>query len=80
MGDNLNDFSDVFNGQTVAERAEAVEANKGNFGNIFIVLPNPMYGNWEAAVYGGGKWYKKSAKERSDIRIKTLKRFKFSKL
>ena len=79
LGDNLNDFSSEFGGQTVTERAEAVEANKDKFGETFIVLPNPMYGNWEAAVYGGGEWYKKSAKERSDIRIETLKKFKFSK-
>ena len=80
LGDDLNDFSSVFGGQTIAERAEVVEDNKDKFGNTFIVLPNPMYGSWEAAVYGGGKWYKKSPKERSAIRIKTLKKFKFSKL
>ncbi len=79
LGDNLNDFSGVFGAQTVAERAEAVETHRDKFGDTFIVLPNPIYGNWEAAVYGGGKWYKKSAKERSDIRIETLRKFKFSK-
>lgn len=79
LGDNLNDFSSEFGGQTVAERAEAVEANKDKFGDTFIVLPNPIYGSWEAAVYGGGKWYLKSAKERSEIRTETLKKFKFSK-
>lgn len=79
LGDNLNDFSAAFGEETVAGRAEAVELNKDQFGDKFIVLPNPIYGNWEAAVYGGGKWYKKSAKERSDIRVETLRKFKFSK-
>jgi len=79
MGDNLADFAEAFDGQTMAERAAAVEADKAKFGERFIVLPNPIYGNWEAAVYGGGKWYKKTARERSDLRINTLRRFKFSK-
>ena len=78
MGDNLADFAEAFDGQTMKERADAVELNKELFGDKFIVLPNPIYGNWEAAVYGGGKWYKKSAKERSDIRIDTLRKFQFA--
>ena len=79
MGDNLADFDEAFDGQTMPERDQAVEANKAKFGDIFIVLPNPIYGNWEGAVYGGGKWYKKTAKEKSDLRIETLRKFKFSK-
>ena len=79
LGDNLADFDEAFDGQTMSERNQAVEANKAKFGDIFIVLPNPVYGNWEAAVYGGGKWYKKTSKERSDIRIDTLRKFKFAK-
>lgn len=79
LGDNLNDFSSAFKAETINDRAAAVEMDKDKFGDTFIVLPNPIYGNWEAAVYGGGKWYKKSAKERSDIRVETLRKFKFSK-
>lgn len=79
LGDNLNDFSDAFGAETIEGRAEAVEMNKAQFGEKFIILPNPIYGNWEAAVYGGGKWYKKSAKELSDIRRETLRKFQFSK-
>jgi 5'-nucleotidase (lipoprotein e(P4) family) len=52
MGDNLNDFAEVFeNGRTVTDRLAAVEQNKGQFGTRFIVLPNVMYGDWESAVY-----------------------------
>lgn len=79
IGDNLNDFSQIFGAETMEARAEAVEANRDKFGDIFIMIPNPIYGNWEAAVYGGGAWYKKSAKERSDLRIETLRKFQFSK-
>ena len=79
MGDNLADFDEAFDGDTMPARDKAVEMNKDNFGDKFIVLPNPIYGNWEAAVYGGGAWYKKSAKEKSDLRIQTLRKFNFSK-
>ena len=52
MGDNLNDFSDVFeNAKTVAERLSITNQNKTKFGARFIVLPNPMYGDWENAIY-----------------------------
>jgi|ERR1041384_2484002 5'-nucleotidase (lipoprotein e(P4) family) len=51
MGDNLNDFAEVFEKKTVAERLAAVEQNKDQFGTHFIVLPNAMYGDWESAIY-----------------------------
>jgi 5'-nucleotidase (lipoprotein e(P4) family) len=52
MGDDLNDFAEVFeNSKTVDSRIESVERNKAQFGTRFIVLPNPMYGNWESAIY-----------------------------
>lgn len=52
IGDNLNDFAEVFeDSKTVESRIAAVERNKNQFGNRFIVLPNPMYGDWESAVY-----------------------------
>jgi len=52
MGDNLNDFAEVFeNSKTVVSRLSAVEQNKNQFGAHFIVLPNPMYGDWENAIY-----------------------------
>jgi len=52
MGDNLNDFSDVFeNARTSAGRITVTEQNKAKFGSRFIVLPNPIYGDWENAIY-----------------------------
>lgn len=53
-GDNLSDFSNVFyrEGKNTKEQ---VEQAKGLFGAQFIVLPNPMYGDWENKLYGGGK-------------------------
>ena len=52
MGDNLNDFSEVFEkSRTVQDRINAAENNRALFGTKFIVLPNPMYGDWENAIY-----------------------------
>jgi 5'-nucleotidase (lipoprotein e(P4) family) len=52
MGDNLNDFAEIFQqSKTVADRRAAVELNKAEFGKRFIVLPNVMYGDWESAIY-----------------------------
>jgi 5'-nucleotidase (lipoprotein e(P4) family) len=52
MGDNLNDFSDVFEqSKTVAARLDATEKNRSQFGTHFIVLPNAMYGDWENSIY-----------------------------
>jgi len=53
-GDNLADFSVIFEGKTSGERASAVERSKAKFGAEFIVLPNPMYGDWESVIYGTG--------------------------
>ena len=78
MGDSLADFDEAFDGDTMDSRNAATEANKAKFGEQFIVLPNPTYGAWEGAVYGGGKWYKKSSQEKSELRQSTLRKFTFS--
>ncbi len=51
MGDNLADLSVVFDRKSVAERNAEVDKLKDEFGNRFIVLPNPVYGDWESALY-----------------------------
>jgi 5'-nucleotidase (lipoprotein e(P4) family) len=52
MGDNLNDFAEVFEkSKTTESRLAAATQNRTLFGARFIVLPNPMYGNWEDAIY-----------------------------
>ena len=51
IGDNLNDLAQVFERKPIAERFAAVDNLKNDFGRRFIVLPNPMYGEWENAVY-----------------------------
>jgi 5'-nucleotidase (lipoprotein e(P4) family) len=51
FGDNLNDFTDIFEKQDPVKRNAAVDQNREEFGRRFIVLPNAMYGDWELALY-----------------------------
>jgi 5'-nucleotidase (lipoprotein e(P4) family) len=51
VGDNLNDFNDDFSGKSIVERADQVDRERADFGTRYIVVPNPMYGDWESAVY-----------------------------
>ncbi|MBT6326091.1 MAG: 5'-nucleotidase, lipoprotein e(P4) family [Bdellovibrionales bacterium] len=71
MGDNLGDFSEVFEGISTSDRDKAVENSRFEFGKRFIVLPNPMYGDWEGALYDYD--FKKSLVEKEKIRKSLLK-------
>ncbi len=51
MGDNLNDFAAIFEKQPTERRNALVDSLRHEFGKRFIVLPNPMYGEWEGAIY-----------------------------
>jgi 5'-nucleotidase (lipoprotein e(P4) family) len=51
MGDNLADFSALYDRKTTEERSNTTEQLAAEFGNRFIVLPNPNYGDWETALY-----------------------------
>ena len=69
FGDNLVDFAE-FSTKSEADRDKMFEQLKAEFGDKFIVFPNPMYGSWESAVYKGEK---KDAKGQSDARMNALK-------
>lgn len=73
MGDNLNDFDSIFRKKGTSDRAAAVDAMKDKFGARFIVLPNPMYGDWEGAAYNFN--WKLSPPEKSDARKSKLNRW-----
>ena len=51
MGDNLGDFSSLFDKKTEGERAKNADLLFNEFGNRFIVLPNPGYGDWESSLF-----------------------------
>lgn len=52
LGDNLADFSKIFNSKPQDERNTLVDENSAQFGKKFIMLPNSGYGDWEAALKG----------------------------
>ncbi len=55
IGDNLGDFSEIYENRNEKLAFDIVEKNKNDFGKKFIILPNPMYGEWENAIYGNKK-------------------------
>lgn len=66
IGDNLNDFSEAFEGGSVDERYQVTDSLKHAFGKRFIVLPNAMYGEWEGAAID----YEYGASEKEKIKKK----------
>jgi len=55
IGDNLNDFDKMFYPQPSYTRCNLVRDNSDLFGDVFIILPNAMYGDWESAIWNGKK-------------------------
>jgi len=53
LGDNLNDFGAATYHKGNAERRDFVNQNHKLFGTQFIVLPNPLYGDWESGLAAG---------------------------
>jgi 5'-nucleotidase (lipoprotein e(P4) family) len=51
IGDNLNDHANYFEKRSVGDRFAETDRVKDLWGARFIVLPNAMYGEWEAAIY-----------------------------
>ena len=51
IGDNLDDFSEIFEKRSIQGRLLATDEARKEFGKKFIILPNPMYGTWLGAVY-----------------------------
>ncbi len=51
IGDNLNDFSDVFEITRGKERIAKTDELKKSFAEKFIILPNAIYGEWETELY-----------------------------
>lgn len=69
MGDNLDDFSDVFERKSVADRFAEVDKIKTEWGKRWIVLPNAMYGTWENAIY---KYERMTEQQKAERRAAAL--------
>ncbi|WP_337997213.1 5'-nucleotidase, lipoprotein e(P4) family [Oleispirillum naphthae] len=50
VGDALGDFVDDY-GVTIRRRGQEVRSHADRWGSKWIMLPNPVYGNWENAAY-----------------------------
>lgn len=72
FGDNLGDFSG-FDNLSVSGRIQAVDRHKDEFGRKLIVFPNPMYGDWEGAIYHYD--YRKSDEEKARLRKESMQTF-----
>ncbi len=70
IGDNLLDFSEIFEDRSINFGFNTVDEKKEDFGTKFIVLPNPMYGDWEKEVLENRKGL--SDKEKYDLRKSKL--------
>ncbi len=70
IGDNLNDFSEDFEDKSIRDRFTETNRLKSRFGKQFIVLPNPIYGDWERALY----------RYRTNIPAHQKKRFRMNQL
>ncbi len=56
LGDNLADFSSLFDKRNETERMRNTSFSAADFGDRFIVLPNPVYGDWESSMYNFRKY------------------------
>lgn len=72
LGDNLSDFTDVFDRQGTEKRFVLTDSLQAVFGKKFIVLPNAIYGDWETKGIFEGR-YDWTAKQQDSIRRKKVK-------
>ncbi len=70
LGDNLRDFDENFKYAKNMNRNDSVAKYKDLFGTEYIIFPNPMYGEWEKAVYEGN--FSKPDAEKRKMRIDIL--------
>ena len=65
LGDNLADFSSLFDKNNPTERIANTNNAVNDFGNRFIVIPNPVYGDWEGTLWNYN--YKLTAAQKDSI-------------
>ncbi len=51
VGDNLGDYTSLFDRRDSTLALRLADSLHNDFGRKFIMLPNPMYGEWENAIY-----------------------------
>lgn len=73
IGDNLADFTDLFDKKTPQRRDNTVSALQAEWGNKFIVLPNANYGDWEGALFNYN--YKLTSHQKDSVYRTLLKSY-----
>ncbi len=73
IGDNLGDFSKLFDKKSPQERSDNVDVSLNEFGNRFIIIPNPNYGDWEGALLKYN--YKLSSQQKDSVYRTFLKTY-----
>lgn len=60
VGDNLSDFDQVFEDRSIDFGYKTVDSLRADIGRKFIILPNPIYGDWTKPLAGDRKnWLRK---------------------
>ena len=72
LGDDINDFIDA--GATAEERRRKVDELSKEFGKKYFIIPNPVYGSFEAAI--NSDYYKTDYRGRTQMRENSLKGWK----
>lgn len=70
MGDNLGDFTHIFEKKPMLERNAMLTDIDSLIGEKYIALPNPTYGDWDGAVFNYN--WSASLKEKTDARKNAL--------
>jgi 5'-nucleotidase (lipoprotein e(P4) family) len=70
LGDNLRDFDEIYGKRGDDLGFKTVDDTKTQFGNKFILFPNPMYGEWEKTIYKGN--FNRTDEEKRKMRIDIL--------
>ena len=55
VGDNLTDFKELYRDRSQNYGLDLVESNWADLNENFIMLPNPMYGDWQGILLGNKK-------------------------
>lgn len=73
VGDNLNDFTNLYEKQKPYRRDYLTDSLNAAFGDRYIVLPNAMYGDWENALYNYN--YKLTTEQKDSVRRASLRTY-----
>ncbi len=72
IGDNLGDYTSLFDRRDSRLALQIADSLKNDFGRKFIILPNPMYGEWENAIYDHN--YSLPMSEKNEMMLKLLRK------